>query len=138
MDAIDKYLDAYDAVKEWEEGLREANKRKANAKDGLLEYMSAQGLSSAGRDGRTVTTTTICYAKVEDFDRLRDWVDAQDEPRSEYMEEVFRKKVLNELAREAVKDAAMGGDAKMPPGCGSYIQTRITVRKGKRTDSWVL
>lgn len=131
MDAIDEYLDSYDAVKEIEQVLREANKRKAKAKDALLEYLSAQGLSSAGRDGRTVTTTVICYAKVDDFDLLRDWVDAQDEPRSEWMEEVFRKKVLNEMAREAMKDAAIRGKGTMPAGLGSYVQHRITVRRGK-------
>lgn len=134
MDAIDEYLDSYDAVKDLESDLREANKRKSKAKDALLEYLSAQGLSSAGRGNRTLTTTQICYAKVDDFDLLRDWVDAQGEPRSEYMEEVFRKKQLNEIAREVLKDAAMGGESKMPPGLGSYIQHRVTVRGGKIKD----
>lgn len=131
MDEIDEYLKSYDAVRGLESDLREANKRKAKAKDALLEYLSAQGLTSAGREGRTVTTTAICYAKVDDYDMLRDWVDEQDEPRSEYMEEVFRKKRLNEMAREAVRDAAMSGELTMPPGLGSYIQHRVTVRRSK-------
>lgn len=136
MDEIGEYLDSYDAVKDLESDLREANKRKSKAKDALLEYLSAQGLSSAGREGRTVTTTAICYAKVEDYDMLRDWVDAQEEPRSEYMEEVFKKKVLNEMARMALKIAAERGTLSMPPGLGSYIQHRITVRRGKSKEEF--
>jgi hypothetical protein len=74
------------------------------------------------------------YPKVENFDWLEEWVDKQDEPRGEYMEEVFRKDVLGDIVREVRKKFPGQEAQKLPPGLSFYTKTVVSVREIKGTE----
>jgi len=139
-DVIQNYLDVYDEEKALEAQLKGIKERKEVAKQTLINTLTSNGLDSAAVGDRSVTLTSIAYSKVVDYDALMDWVYDQGEPISEYTDTVFKKKVLNDIVREKLKEAIeteTNVQSILPQGLDVGIQQRVTVRarSGKTASS---
>ena len=114
------------------EELAVLEKEKAEAKEEVINHLRSQGYTSVKRAGKNIVLQERTYSRVIDFDALSDWVDEQEEPRSEYMKEVFREDVFNEMVRE-VRRAYPGQETKyLPPGLSFYSVMVVSVRKAAK------
>ena len=140
MDAIDTYLSIYAKVKAAESELQAMKQEKAQAKFELILYLESNGFRSVGRNDRSVSHSKRSYGKIIDFNQLRDWVSEQDEPMSEFMEEVFIKGskkdprgihgIVVAAQRESVNTGQPVVDC-LPPGLEITTDDVITVRTRK-------
>lgn len=129
LDPVDVYFTIYNEVNGLKAELAALQKRRKEAEAVLIQHVRGQGYSTVKRLDQQVALSDRTYPKVENFDVLEEWVDKQDEPRSEYMEEVFRKDVLGEIIKE-VRKKYPGQEAKyLPPGLTFYTKTIVSVRK---------
>ena len=91
LDAIAGYVIAYNGAKLLEAKHKKAKKKLEGAKDRLLARMEEVGTDTVKRNGVSISRTKRNWGKVDDFAKLAEWVKKQDEPRSQFMEEVFIK-----------------------------------------------
>jgi len=129
LDPVDTYIVIYNEVQEVKIELAALEKRRKEAQDAVINHIRGQGYATVKRGEKQIVLSDRTYPKVEDFDVLEEWVDKQEEPRSEYMEEVFKKEVLGDMIRQ-VRKRYPGSESKyLPPGLSFYTKTIVTVRK---------
>lgn len=129
LDPVDNYIRLYNAVQHQKEMLAQLEQERKEAEAQVINHVRGQGYTTVKRLDKQVVLSERTYPKVEDFDMLEGWVDEQDEPRDEYMEEVFRKDVLGDIVREVRKKFPGREAQKLPPGLSFYSKTVVTVRK---------
>lgn len=134
LDPIDAYIDIYNRVQEVKEKLAALEKMRKEAAVAVINHVRGQGYTTVKRLNKQIVLSDRTYPKVENFDILEEWVDKQDEPRGEYMQEVFRKDVIGEIVREVRKKFPGQEREKLPPGLSFYTQTVVTVREVKGTE----
>lgn len=129
LDPVDAYIAIYNEVQELKAELAALEKRRKEAQDAVVNHIRRQGYTTVKRQDKQVVLSDRTYPKVEDFDALEDWVDKQDEPRSEYMEEVFRKEILGDMIRQVRKKYPGQEAMYLPAGLSFYTKIIVTVRK---------
>lgn len=91
LDPISEYIFAYNGSKLLEAKHKKAKKKLEGAKQRLLAHMDNIGTETVKRNGVSISATKRNWGKVDDFAKLVEWISKQDEPRSQFMEEVFIK-----------------------------------------------
>lgn len=91
LDPISEYIFAYNGSKLLEAKYKKAKKKLEGAKQRLLAHMDNIGTETVKRNGVSISATKRNWGKVVDFAELVKWISEQDEPRSQFMEEVFIK-----------------------------------------------
>jgi len=133
LDPVDNYIRLYNAVKHQKDILAALEKERKEAEAQVIQHVRGQGYITVKRMTKQIVLSDRTYPKVENFDWLEEWVDKQEEPRGEYMEEVFRKDVLGDIVREVRKKFPGQEAQKLPPGLGFYTKTVVSVREIKGT-----
>ena len=139
-DAVDDYLTAYANKQEITRELDLAKQKLDEAKQNFLTFTDEHNFTTVKREGYTVSRSKRTFGKVVDFDGLVRWVIEQDEPRSQYMEEVFikgsskDKRGLHCILEDAKKTSIELGlpiDECLPDGLNMSIIDVVTVRASK-------
>jgi len=91
LDPIAEYIFAYNGAKLLEVKHKKAKKKLEGAKERLLAHMDNIDTDTVKRNGVSVSKSKRNWGKVTDFTELVEWISKQDEPRSQFMEEVFIK-----------------------------------------------
>lgn len=128
LDPVDEYIRLYNAVQYQKNILAQLEKRRKEAEAEVINHIRGQMYTTVKRLDKQIVLSERTYPKVENYDLLEEWVDKQDEPRSEYMEEVFRRDVLGDIVKEVRKKYPGQEMEKLPPGLSFYQKTIVTVR----------
>lgn len=139
-DPIAEYIFAYNGAKLLESRYKKAKKKLEGAKEVLLSHMDSIGTETVKRKGVSISHTKRNWGKVTDFAKLKEWVSKQDEPRSEFMEEVFIKgtkkdpRGLHMMLKDAqINSVELGLPLHecLPDGLEMSTTDVLTVRKSK-------
>lgn len=148
-DIIDQYLDAYRKQKAIEAELAAAKQETNALKEQIVAYYTSNNFDTIKRGESSVNVSWRSFGKVTDYAMLLGWVDNQNEPRSEYLEEVFVKgspknpKGLYGIIHDAQVESLESGrpvQECLPPGLEIAVVPVVTVRtyngtsKQARTD----
>ena len=133
VDAIEVYRLWHESKQQIESILSAVKKKLEAGKEELTGYFRSQGATAMTRDGFSYSLSSRVYAQVE-LDTFIEWVLAQDEPQSTYLETTAKKKVLNTLVLEARKSNPGREEDILPDGVGFHTIEIITVRE-KKTNS---
>ena len=137
MDIINRYLDAYRKQKDLEAELAAAKQETNAIKEEIVSYFTANNFDTIKRGDSSVNVSWRSFGKVVDFDTLLGWVDRQQEPRSEYLEEVFIKGSKNNprgifaMVHDAQVESIESGrpvQECLPPGLEVATVPVVTVR----------
>lgn len=140
LDPIAEYIFAYNGAKLLEAKRKKAKKKLEGAKERLLALMDEMGTETVKRKGITISATKRNWGKVANFTELVEWISKQDEPRSQYMEEVFIKGSVKDQRgiHMMLKDAQINSvelglplHECMPDGLQMSTTDVLTVRKSK-------
>lgn len=140
MDAIEEYIRAYNGNELMKTKAKRASTKLANAKERLIAHMDSVDNDSVKRNGFSMSRSKRNWGKVTDYEKLTKWVEDQDEPRSQYMEEVFIKGSQKDPRglHMILKDAQLASvelrlplSECMPKGFSMLTTDVITVRKVK-------
>ena len=137
MDIIDAYLDAYRRQKSVEAELAAAKQETNALKEQIVAYYVSNNFDTVKRGDSSVNVSWRSFGKVVDYAMLLGWVDKQDEPRSEYLEEVFIKgspknpRGIYAMVHDAQVESLESGEPVqdcLPPGLEIAVVPVVTVR----------
>jgi len=137
MDVIDQYLESYRKQKAIEAELAAAKQVTDALKERIVSFFTSNNFDTIKRGDNSLNVSWRSFGKVVDYNTLLGWVDNQDEPRSEYLEEVFIKgspknpRGIFAMIHDAqVKSLESGETVQecLPPGLEIAVVPVVTVR----------